>query len=877
MMWLRQLLFRRRLYSELSAEIQEHLEERVDELVENGTPREEAVYAARREFGNVARIEERSREVWGWAWLENLIADLLFALRQLRRDPGLGFAVCLSLALGIGATTVIFSVVYAVLINPYPYKGADRMVHVHVFDKTAFLSDLLLSSSQFQGFQNDKVLDGAIAMDQASMAQTGGDLPESVMTGHLSSNAFEYFGVPALLGRELSPEDTEDALHPANVAVLSHQYWQKHYAGQQDVLGKILQLNRESYTIIGVLPKRFAWWGCDVYTPLKYSPDPDRTAMVFVRIKPNIGLSVAQAELQASIREFAKETPRHFPHDFKIGLVPLNDIFVGSFAGTIYVIFGAVTLLLVIGCANASILLLARGVTRTHELAVRVALGAARSRIVGQLLTESVLLSLAGGLLGIFIAYGGIKSIARYLPDGTFPGEASFELSLPVLLFSTTVAVLTGIVFGAWPAIQVSNPRLTQHLPSKGRGLTTGKGARRSHNILIAGQVALTVILLATAGATVRTLYSLMHVPLGYDPHNVAWVTVPLRDRSYTNWQKRVTYYEQAREKVASIPGVISVAIGYTFLPPVSLYRTSAEIPGASSGENQLVTMQQISSEYFSTLRIGLLRGRLWTQSETLHGAQMAIINATMAEHCWPKGDPIGQMIHLDELKLRTTWMLAAPGNEGWVRVVGVAADTPNNGLREPVSPAVYVPYTLVTDDAFDLIVRTQGNPLGFVRPIREQIHRLDGDQMVNQATTADERLDSEGWARERFVAALFVSFAFLGLALGAFGLYSVASYVVSQRTHEFGIRMALGARRGDVLRTVLRSSFAIVSAGLAVGLILSIAAGRVLERWVEGSVRDPIVLAVVTFIVLLVTTVATLFPAGRAASIDLMVVLRAE
>jgi MacB-like periplasmic core domain/FtsX-like permease family len=452
MMWLRQLLFRRRLYSELSREIQEHLEERIDELVANGTPREEAVYAARREFGNVARIEERSREVWGWAWLDNRTADVAFAIRQLRRSPGLAFAVCLSLALGIGATTVIFSVVYAVLINPYPYQGADRMVHVHVFDKTAFLTDLLLSSSQFQQFQNDRVLDGAIAMDQASMADTGGDLPESVMAGHLSSNAFDYFGVPALMGREFSPEDARDALHPANVAVLSYQYWQTHYAGQSDVLGKTLQLNRENYTVIGILPKRFAWWGCDVYTPLKYSPDPDRTAMVFVRIKPNIGLSVAQAELQASIQAFAKETPQHFPHDLKIGLVPLNDIFVGSFSGTIYVIFGAVTVLLVIGCANASILLLARGVTRTHELALRAALGASRRRIVGQLLTESITLSLTSGLLGILIAYGGIKSIARYLPDGTFPGEASFQLSLPVLLFSTTVAVLAGIVFGAWPA-----------------------------------------------------------------------------------------------------------------------------------------------------------------------------------------------------------------------------------------------------------------------------------------------------------------------------------------------------------------------------------------------------------------------------------------
>ena len=313
MMWLRQIIARRRLSTDLSEEIQQHLDEKIQELVAEGMSREEALHCARRQFGNVTLIEEQGREVWSWPWIENRLADLSFAFRQMRREPLFSLVSCLSLALGIGATTIMFSVVYSVLIDPYPYKDAGRIVHVHVFDKDAFLTDLLLSSLQFQRFRDSRVLDGAVAMDQAPMSLTGGELPESVLAGHLSANAFEFFGVPPLIGREFTPEDAIDSSHPANVAVLSYHYWKKHFAGQPNPIGKTLQLNRENYLVIGVLPARFAWWNCDLYTPLAYSADPDRTAMVFARIRTGVDFRVAQKELQASIQELAQETPRHFP------------------------------------------------------------------------------------------------------------------------------------------------------------------------------------------------------------------------------------------------------------------------------------------------------------------------------------------------------------------------------------------------------------------------------------------------------------------------------------------------------------------------------------------------------------------------------------
>ncbi len=877
MQWFRRLFARQRILNDLEEEIRQHLAESVDALMAGGMNRKDAEYAAKRRLGNTSRIGEISREVWGWPAIESLMADIRFGLRQFRREPMVTLVAVLSLALGIGATTVVFSIIYAVLINPYPYKGADRMAHVHIFDKSAFGDDLLLSSAQFQQFKNISVLDGAIAVDKETVSATGADLPESVSAAYLSPNAFDVFGVPPLLGREFSEMDTKDVLHPANIVVLSYPYWKTHYGGSTDVVGRSLELDRTNYTIIGVLPERFAWWPSgDVYFPLKFSPDPNRTAIVFVRIRAGVTYPAAQAALQASLNELAKQTPEHFPRNFTVRLVRLNDIFVGPFAGTLYTLFGAVGLLLVVGCVNVSILLLARGVARTHELAVRAAIGASRTRIVRQLLTESVALSIVGGSLGTVLAYGGVGLVARLLPSHSFPGEASFRVNLPVLLFATSLATLTGIIFGLWPALHFSRPELSSILQASNRKLSSSGGSMATHRVLLAGQVALILVLMAAAGATVRALYRFVHSPLGYDPDHLGCITIPLRDGTYRQWEHRMAYYEQIRQKAGSIPGILSAAIEQTFLPPVSMYKSGAEIRGDSDG-GKTVTLQQVSPEYFSTLRIPLLGGRLWAQSETLHGAHVAIINLAMAHRYWPKGDAIGQMVHLDALRPRTAWVLAAPGNDGWVQVVGVAGDTPNNGVRDLVSPAVYVPYTLVLDDGIDLVIRTRGNPLNYVHTIREEIHTLDANQTIGEVTTAEQRLETEGLSRERFIATVFVTFAFVGLVLGSVGLYSVVSYVVSQRGREFGIRMALGASRAHLIRIVIQSSAMAAAVGGGIGLAASLALGKLVSHWTDGNLRDPLMLGAVILIFLSVVTVASLIPARRAAWIDPMRVLRME
>jgi putative ABC transport system permease protein len=885
MNWLRRLVSQRRLHRELAEEIQAHLEEKVEDLIEGGLSRAEAVSAARRAFGNATMIEERGREVWGWPFAETWRADVRYACRRVRRSPTFMLVSVLSIALGLGATTVVFSVIHAVLINPYPYRDADRLVHLHVFNRGDFVFDLPLSDRQFEELQGSPIVDEAMAMDTEGMSAAGGSLPEPVNAGYLSSNAFGFLGVPPLLGRPFTPEDVTGAsATPQRVVVLGYGYWQKHYGARPNVLGQILRLDDRDHRIIGVMPRRFAWWDCDVYLPLEHSPDPDRLASVFVRLKPGISDGMAEPALQTLVERLSKERPHRLPPQFRIHLVHMKAIAAGPWSGTLLMLFGAVGLLLVIGCANVSILLLARGSATMPELAIRAAIGASRSRIARQLFTESIVISCAGGLLGILLARIGVDLVPRLLPDGTFPAESVVRLSGPVLVFGAALAVLTSVLFGLWPALSLSHPELNQirrigasrpagRMP--GGGVT---GAGSSHNLLVAGQVALAVVLLATAGAAIRSFSALIHTGLDYQPRDVASVRVDLRDGTYTQWDQRVSYLDRIRRRVASSPGITSVAISSSDLPPARPFHSSVvESPGVAVQERQTVLLNEISAEYFPTLGIPLLRGRLWTESETRQAAHVAVINRSMAKRYWADRDPTRLWIHLSDLRATTTWALASVRNDGWVQIVGVAADTPNDGLENPAVPAMYIPYTLVTGDSFRLIARSAEHLDLLVRTMADGIHAIDPDQPVTQARTAEEALDADLWAHGGLTASLYGLFALMALLLAAVGLYSVVSCVVSQRTHEFGVRVALGARRTELVRMVLTWAAQPTFAGLLAGLALSVALDEVLGRWTHISARDPYVLASLVVLLVGVTTLAALVPACRAASVDPMRALRAE
>ncbi|HEY1902816.1 MAG TPA: ABC transporter permease [Terracidiphilus sp.] len=866
------LFSRRKLDAELDDEFRAHIDLAIEENMRDGMTRRQARTAALLHFGGVTQIKEAYRMRRELPFIEQMGNDLRFGIRQLVKNRAFAITAVLTLALGIGATTAVYSVIHAVLIDPYPYQGASRMVHLHLYDKEPFPDDLALTGPQFVHFQKSSVLDGAIAQDPFSMALTGEDLPEQVQVDRISPNAFQYFSVPALIGREFGASDS------SQVAVLSFAYWKSHYAGRSDVAGRTVQLDHESYTIVGVVPQRFGWAGSDIYIPLVYSSDFRRIANVYARIKTGVSNEAAEQALQPMLDAFAKETPQNFPQKFKVHLVRLNDIAVGRFSGVLVILFITVLFLLLLGCVNVAILLLARAGARRPEIAMRKTLGATRLRIVGQLLVEVLLLSVSGGVLGVILACAGVRLVTHYLPQSVFPSEAQIALNIPVLLFSVGVSMLTAVAAGLWPALLASRTQLRQATDAASARLAGNRGVNISHMSLLALQVALTVLLLACSGATLRKLSQLVHADLGYDPHNLVSVSIALRDGAYPHWQRRINYYDQILKTISTNPSVASAAIVEGDLPPSILDSATLSLSGSSSRSDGSVIPQQVSPSYFSTLRIPLLRGRVWSDAEALHANRLVLINSAMQRRYWPNENPIGQTILLNNGVVTTNvWTLAAPGNNGRYEIIGVVGDSPNRGLDEQVAPEVYLPYTMRTFDSFSLVIRTNGDPSNLLHAIKEQVHAIDATQAVGAMTTASYLLERDSLGRERFVACLFTAFALLGLAFAASGLYSILSYLVSQRTREFGVRMALGAKRRHIVGLVTLPAFVAVLIGSAFGLLASYACSRLFAQWTSGDARDPVMLGFVLLLMLAIAFAASLIPACLATSIDPMRALRTE
>jgi predicted permease len=869
MAWVGRRIRRRKRYDDLAVSIEEHIAERVDELMAAGMQRADAQVAARRAFGNVALIAERSREVWQWRFIEQRWADVRFAVRQMAHSPRFTIAAVATLAIGIGAQATIYSVVRAVLIDPFPYRGSARIVHLHLYGKDPAPNDLMLDGPQFAEFTESPVLDGAVADDSYTMSLTGNDLPEQLEVGRISPDGFEFFGVPPLLGREFSPSDV------ARAAVLSYRFWNSHFAARTDVIGGSLELNREKYTIVGVMPQRFAWMGSDVYVPLAYSTDPGRAASVYARLRPGVSDREAEQALEPLLDAFARDTPANFPAQFKLHLVHIDEIATGRFRGVLVALFVAVSFLLVLACVNVAILLLARGETRQVEIAMRKALGAGRVRIVGQLLTESILLAAAGGFFGVLFAMGGLRLVRHMMqPLPTlFPPEAVIALNLDVLWLSVGVAMATGVFFGLWPAVRLAKTELVRAVDSGAQKLASRRGAGGAHMLLLTIQVAITVVLLACSGATLRKLSQLIHANLGYEPQNVASVNLVSREGSHDHWADRVHYHELIREAIAADPNVISAAIGN--LPPGVFEVTPLSVPGMNPAN---AVALQVSPEYFSTLRIPVLAGRVWTSAEAANGVRFALINEAMRRRWWPNSNPIGQTLVLNNGTVHASaWKLVAPGDDQHFQIIGVVGDSPNRGLDEQVSPGVYVPYSMTPYDGFNVVFRARGDPATLLHAIKEHVRGVDGSQAVGDLATATDVLEGDSLGRERFVARLFSTFGLLGLAFAVSGLYSILSYLVAQRTRELGVRMALGARRAHIVDCVTRASSEAVLMGTAAGIALSLGLSQVLAHWTAGNARDPGMLAAVAGVLLVAAVLASVGPALAAASIAPTEALRAE
>jgi predicted permease len=808
--------------------------------------------------------------------MNRLMQDLRYALRQFRKSPGFTFTSVISLTLGIGATTAIFSVIYAVLIDPYPYKDANRMVHVELRNKEDRGPLLVVNGNEYQDLRKLACVDDVFLQQQKQVVLTGDHFPISVLAGQYSPNLFTYMGVPPVLGRQFTSADAPGG-KASPVVVLSYQFWKRQFGGEKSVIGKTLELDHKLYTVIGVAAPRFTWGDSDVYAPAMPTADPHDYWLAFVKLKPGTNLTVATQMFQSALNTFVKGDSKDFRYDRRIKIVSLNEEVLGKFSGTLVLLFIAVIALLVIGCANVSILLLARGTARQHELAMRSSIGASRGRLVRQLLTESVLLSFTGAALGVFAAYLGVDAISSFLPFYSFPHEASIHVNAAVLAFSVVVALATGILFGISPAWELSRPSINQLVQAGGTRHSGSAHGRNTHRFLIAGQVALTLLLLAGAGAATKAFLALTHVPLGFDADHVSNFDVSLPKGATSTWEARVNTNEQVRQAVEQAPGVSSASVSTTYFPPFGGFNAKVEVRSQPSLSNSDAMLGLVSPEEFATLRIPLIEGRLFDDSEVKRGAHLAVVNQAFVKQFLAGHDAVGERVRSPMLKLQQPDFISAPTPDDWLEVIGVVGDARNDGLERPAKPAVFLPYSFILPPDEFLIIRTQIDPEAAMVSVKERLRQINPEIVVSQDHTLTWWLYTQGWGQGRFIATLFSIFAVLALALAATGLYSVVSYAVTQRTQEVGIRMALGAQRANILRLVVSSTIAVLGAGVAAGVVLSVALSRTMSSWSGGTPRDPLTLFGSSLLLMLVAAIACLIPAWRAATVNPVVALRYE
>lgn len=825
----------------------------------------------------MAEAKERRKPLGGT--MESIRQDIRFALRQMMASPGFSLTAILSLALGIAAAVAVFSVIYSAVITPWPYQDFDRVAGVWTVDKSGHDGQPGLSGPQIRTLRQTSSVEEAVAIDGWNLIVTGSDIPEDVQAVCLTGNAFQFFGLPAMLGRYFLPTDAPDNQDPQPVAVLSYQFWRRHYNSDPEVVGKTIQLDHKDYSIVGVMGQRFTWMDGDVYLPLRMAQDQKHLYGSLFKLRPGVSTATATAEFTPLFQQFDKEHPNYFPPQYKLSVRITGTEYVRDLRKTLYLLFAAVGLLLAIGCGNVSILLLARGTARQHEFAVRSAVGASRWRIVRQLLTEALLLAVTGAVLGAILAHQAVGYLVARLPEYSFPHEADFRLNIPTLLFAMGVAIVSGVFFGIVPAFDSGRREIQEAMQSGLRTVAGSIRGKRVHTGLIAGQIALTLLLLTAAAAAIHGFTNMMQRPLGYDPHNVMSVGIPVHENTLKTWAERGAYFTQLRERVNSIPGVVQAAISSNATPPRNGWSQPFEVLGRTAAESQDARINFVSSEYFNILRIPVVEGRLWEQPEIARGATLAVVNQSFARKYFPGEEILGHSVRIPRLVSEPPYAFAVTGSDGWLQIIGVAADALDDGLSKPIVPGIYLPYTVNLWMGTQILVRTQGPPLAMLHTIRKEIAAVNPNQQVFSRVDDLETwiTRAQEWARARLVSILFAAFSGLALTLAAVGLYSVVSYGVAQRTSEFGIRMAFGARRTDVLGLVARAAATSVGLGLMVGAILSFSLSRFVTRWVETGSVQPLMVPGVSLLVVGVACVACLVPARKAISVDPMTALREE
>jgi putative ABC transport system permease protein len=825
--------------------------------------------------------------MWGLRSLEMLWQDVRFGLRMLFRSFGFTSVAVLALALGIGANSAIFSLVNAALLRPLPFSDPERLVMVWGNFQRLNMTRLGVSAPEFVDYKNQSDVFAEVAAFQtATFNLTGMDEPERIGGARVSASLFPLLGVAPLLGRTLPAE--EDMAGRGRAAVLSHRLWQRRFGSDPALIGKSVTLDGENYTVVGVMPQSFQFpFGesfstgrADVWVPVAFSQEAlsNRDHYFFrmiARLKPGVTLAQARSAMSTIGSRFEQQYPRTYrgPNGedggWQVTVTTLQDEVVGDSRLLLLVLLGVVGLVLLIACANITSMLLARATTRRREIAIRTALGASRIRLIRQFLTESIMLSLLGGAVGLLLASWILSPLFRMSPR-EIPRLDEVGLDGRVLGFTLVISVLTGLLFGLVPALQSSRTDLSEALKEGSKSTTAGHGQRRLRSLLVVCEIALALVLLIGAGLMIKSFGRLLGVDPGFDPENVLTMQVSLPPSGYADPKAKLSFYAQLLERVKSLPGIESASItsalplsGPTFGGPFSIEGRPLDL----SGKPPHADVRTTAPGYFHVLKTPLIRGRDFGAEDTDNSVPVVIINETFARNFFANGDAIGQRIKI-----------GAPGSpRPWMLITGIAKDVKSGGLDAEVMPEMYMPYSQNAGPAMTLLIRTHVDPSKTIRAVRREVLSIDKDQPVYNISTMEQLLNSS-IAQRRLSMMMLGAFALLALLLAISGIFGVMAYSVAQRTHEIGIRMALGAQKKDVLRLIMGHGMRLTLSGIFVGLVGAFLLTRVMSSLLYSvSSTDPLTFAVVSVLLASVALLACYIPAYRAMKVDPTIALRYE
>jgi predicted permease len=867
------LFHKTRIEQDLDEEARSYIEMLTEENIKTGKSPEEARRAALIQFGGIDQVKERVRDVRVGVFLETLWYDVRYAARSLAKSRGFTAVAVLTLALGIGGTTMIFSLIYCGMLDPFPYADSRRLMVLISRnlsgDKWAFVSPAELGEYQRQNHVFDEVIGSKV--EDTLLTRLDGPA-RFLQATRVTGNYFSVLGVQPLIGRPLLPRDGGNDAPP--VAVLSQMIWERDFGSDPDIVGRTVVLNRQPTTVVGVMPSRLALFAAHIWLP--QTPATDRNAQwqyysMIGHLKPGVSIKEAKADVAVLSKQFATARPTEHQPGTTETVEPLSDSLISSNSRrTLYILLGAVGLLFLIACVNVANLLLARATGRGRELAIRAALGARRGVLLRQLLIESMLLALGGAVLGCLVSWNLLEPLAAIFPP--LPSEAVIRINGPVLLFTLGAALLSTLLFGLAPALLSLSKDLEGPLKQTGRGTSDTGSRSRIRALLVVSEVALSLVLLTGAGLLIRSFMALLEVKPGFDSDHVLSAGFLLPKDRYKTAEQRSQFYEELLKRVRALPGVVSAsAYGVLADPVLGIYapRATIQIDGASDTDQQ-AAIKKTGDRYFETLGIPLLEGRPISQDDLAGNRRVAVINQAFANTFFRGENSLGH-------RIKVTKQGRKPGEPMWYEVVGIVGNIKDTGPDNPPQPVIHVPIE-ASNAGGPIYVRTLGEPKLLVNALRHEIAAIDKEVPISGSSTSRELLDGSWFQGPRFVFAILTSFGALGLVLVSVGVYSVLSYAVSRKTHEIGIRMALGAQPTDVRRMVMMSGLRWLGIGIGIGVPASIALARILQSRIWGiKSADPLTLIAVSLVLIAVGLIACYFPARRATSVDPIVALRYE